>query len=79
MASELFANVFVVPPVSMKRPDGGHAGTWPPIAYTLTYGPNPHTCQRFIHNRRHVNLNGLDFCNNRLEGTCCRLHLSWTW
>lgn len=39
MASELSASVFVAPPVPIKGPDGRHAGTWPPIACTLIYGP----------------------------------------
>ncbi|KAF5003950.1 hypothetical protein FDECE_9539 [Fusarium decemcellulare] len=38
-ASEPSVSVFVAPPVPMQRPDGTHAGTWPPIACTLIYGP----------------------------------------
>lgn len=38
MASELYANVFVAPAVSMKGSDGGEAVSWPPIACTLIYG-----------------------------------------
>ncbi|KAM0702652.1 hypothetical protein Q7P35_010083 [Cladosporium inversicolor] len=39
MASELLADVYVSPAVSMRRPDGQVVGTWSPIACTLIHGP----------------------------------------
>jgi glyoxylase-like metal-dependent hydrolase (beta-lactamase superfamily II) len=39
MASELLADVYISPAVSMRRPDGQVVGTWSPIACTLIHGP----------------------------------------
>jgi glyoxylase-like metal-dependent hydrolase (beta-lactamase superfamily II) len=39
MTSELLANVYISPAVSMRRPDGQIVGTWSPIACTLIHGP----------------------------------------
>jgi glyoxylase-like metal-dependent hydrolase (beta-lactamase superfamily II) len=39
MTSELLADVYISPAVSMRRPDGQIIGTWSPIACTLIHGP----------------------------------------
>lgn len=39
MISELLADVYISPAVSMRRPDGQVVGTWSPIACTLIHGP----------------------------------------
>lgn len=39
MTSELLADVYISPAVSMRRPDGQVVGTWSPIACTLIHGP----------------------------------------
>jgi glyoxylase-like metal-dependent hydrolase (beta-lactamase superfamily II) len=39
MTSELLADVYISPAVSMRRPDGQIVGTWSPIACTLIHGP----------------------------------------